>query len=288
MPEYKLIPIELLIEPPAPIRMAIEQAPLDDLRDSIRAIGIKQPLVVVAQEVPISAEQAAAEEDGALPIHKLTGKYEIVAGHRRYLAALAAGLHEIPCMVETNLTVAKEAVMLAENVFRVDLTAAEEGWLYCELAEKFKLTEDALCRMVHQRPEYIYARMDLVRKDGDLAQLVHQRKLGFSVAQQLLRIADPEWRVYFTNRAVEEGATVKQAKIWADNVKREQKTTAAIAAEPAAAETAPPPASDGLVCIFCGNRNNPERMLSLYMHDWELNTMRTILTEAGLGVKEQA
>jgi len=47
-------------------------------------------------------------------------------------------------------SLAKEAAMLAENVYREDVTAAEEGFFYCELTEKYTLTEAQLCAMVKQ------------------------------------------------------------------------------------------------------------------------------------------
>src|SRR5690242_20556225 len=88
--------------------------PVDDLKASIEAVGILQPLVVTA-----------ADEDG---------RYRIVIGHRRHTAALDLGLATVPCIVATDEGEAHTIVtMLAENVHRVGLTVSEEAEAYHQL-----------------------------------------------------------------------------------------------------------------------------------------------------------
>src|SRR5579864_3653180 len=212
--ETRLIPIDQIIEPPEPVRVTIDEGKLYELRDSIRSLGQLQAIIVVPTATASGAPEADTRiprtdaDSGAVP------RYEIVAGHRRYLAARLVPLAELRCDVYEDGWKAKEAAMLAENAFREDITAAEEGWKYCALVERYTLTEAQLCAMVQQSPEYIYARMDMVRKDADVSRLVAERKINFTVAQQLLRCEDAAHRKYLATLAAESGATANVVRGW--------------------------------------------------------------------------
>lgn len=260
MPELRYIPLAQIMEPPAPMRATMDEHALVELRDSIRALGLLQPIIVVTVD----------------------DHYEIVAGHRRYLAAKVVPLDAIPCMVYADGTLAKEAAMLAENVYREDVTAAEEGWFYCELVEKHQLTEAALCAMVKQAPEYIYARMDMVRADADVAQLVANRKLNFTVAKELLKCKDKEHRMYLANMAVDSGATGRVVKSWVQQWDAQQQPSIAPAPGAAAPDAGSPPAENTLKCWCCGGSQDPQNLRLIYVHWYELDTWNRILREAGL------
>ena len=282
MPELKLIPLDQIMEPPAPMRVSMDEAALYELRDSIRALGMLQPIIVV----PVTA--APKEFDGAMLVTETTVKplemvrYEIVAGHRRYLAARLVPLAELPCMVYSDGSLAKEAAMLAENVYREDVTAAEEGFFYCELTEKYTLTEAALCAMVKQSPEYIYARMDMVRKDELVAQLNAQRKINFTVAKELLKCPDQAHRQYLAQMAADSGATGSVVKMWVAQWKQQQ----AGPLEPLELKVTPdagtPVHENTVKCWCCGGEKDPQNLRLIYLHWYELDSLKRILTEAGM------
>jgi ParB/RepB/Spo0J family partition protein len=236
--------------------------------------------------VPVQA--APKELDGALLVTENTVKplemvkYEIVAGHRRYLAARLVPLANIPCMVYTDGSLAKEAAMLAENVYREDVTAAEEGFFYCELIEKHTLTEAQLCAMVKQSPEYIYARMDMVRKDELIAQLNAQRKINFTVAKELLKCPDPAHRQYLAQMAADSGATGSVVKSWVAQWRAQTSGPQ----EPLPIKESPDagsPVHDNTVkCWCCGGEKDPQNLRLIYLHWYELDSLKRVLTEAGM------
>jgi len=282
MPELKLIPLDQIMEPPAPMRVSMDEAALYELRDSIRALGMLQPIIVVPCHVP--ADPTSPPVDGPdtpapRPAHTV---YEIVAGHRRYLAARLVPLAELPCMVYSDGSLAKEAAMLAENVYREDVTAAEEGFFYCELTEKYTLTEAALCAMVKQSPEYIYARMDMVRKDELVAQLNAQRKINFTVAKELLKCPDQAHRQYLAQMAADSGATGSVVKMWVAQWKQQQ----AGPLEPLELKETPdagtPVHENTVKCWCCGGEKDPQNLRLIYLHWYELDSLKRILTEAGM------
>lgn len=282
MPELRNIPLSLIDEPPAPVRATMEEGALYELRDSIRAMGLLQPIIVVPT---ISADGAAnPEHRPAEGVTQDSGslRYEIVAGHRRFLAARLVPMEAMPCMVFADGELAKEAAMLHENAFREDMTAAEEGWFYCELVEKHTLTEAALCAMVRQKPDYIYERMDLVRKDANIAQLVAQRKMNFSVAKELLKCPDPDHRKYLAHLCVEGGATAKVARGYVQQWQSQQQGTITPQPGPAAPDAGSPPVENTMKCWCCGKGDDPQNLRLLYLHWYELDSLQRILQEAGL------
>src|SRR5216684_695620 len=127
MTETREINLDLLLEPPLTARMSMDEEKLHELEESIKRLGVLQDLAVVPSN----------------------GKYEIVFGHRRFIAARLAGLVKVPCKVYENADDAKYEMMLAENGFREEVTAAEEGAFFLDLAEKHGWSEPQICQHVH-------------------------------------------------------------------------------------------------------------------------------------------
>lgn len=282
MPELKNIPLGQIMEPPAPMRVSMDEVALYELRDSIRALGMLQPIIVV----PFAVASTEGAGETGVPVDAVAkeavSRYEIVAGHRRFLAARLVPLDVLPCMVYVDGSLAKEAAMLAENVYREDVTAAEEGFFYCELVEKHTLTEAQLCAMVKQSPEYIYARMDMVRKDELVAQLNAQRKINFTVAKELLKCPDQAHRQYLAQMAADSGATGTVVKSWVAQWRAQQQGPL----EPLTPNNTPdagsPVVENTVKCWCCGGEKDPQNLRLVYMHWYELDGLKRVLTEAGM------
>lgn len=288
MAEYGQIPLEQVLEPPDPIRVSMDEKKLEELASDIRFQGVLQPIIVVA-EMRATGEHLTGPRDGTEEeVLEPTGRFEILAGHRRFLASRMAGLKQIPALIYPTGEVAKEAVMLAENVCREDITAAEEGWLFCQMAEKYQLNEEQLCARVGRRPEYIYARMDLVRKDAELAKLVAERKINFSVANALLKVSDEAHRRYLAQMAADSGCSTRVANMWVEQWKAQQQVTAQSATASPSADTGSRPVEDPFKCFCCGKGGDPQNLRMLYVHWYELETWAKILREAGMEVDMSA
>lgn len=263
MPEDRIIPLELLNEPPEPIRVERPSTGIEELAASISRVGLINALSVYPQD----------------------GRYEIAAGHRRYLACRMAGLKEVRCVVYSDEETARTAVMLHENAFREEVTAAEEGWKYLELIEKQHHSIDDLCAAVGQSRAYIDARIEMVQRDARVALAVAERKISFSVARELNKIAREDWRHYFLEEAIQKGASVAQARTWAANCKREETLPAG---EPAPAAPNPPGAPqppNPFVCFVCGGEQHTHMMRTVYIHEFEIEWLRRALADAGMGAK---
>jgi ParB/RepB/Spo0J family partition protein len=286
MPELRMVPLELLVEPPFPMREQFGDMPFDELVESIRANGIKQPLLV----------------------RPVNGHYEVMAGHRRMKAAGVCALVEVPCLVEECDDLRAVETMVAENSGREDVTATEEGRFYLSLVERFKLSEEDLYRMVKKSPSYVDERLALVRCDNDIAEAVLQKAITFSAAKEILRVnpytaalvlrcsADmiaeervqkiEQHRKFLLDLCVRCGATQRVARSYVEQWKR-----SLIPENPYPAQADPvTQQSQTLVrltrCLACGRDADPQNMLELKIHYYEKDKIFQVLRDAGLTLYE--
>lgn len=153
-------------------RRNFEAEALEDLTNSIAAKGVLQPLIV-------------------RPDATKTAGYEIVAGERRWRAAQAAGVHQVPVLVR-DLTDAEAAeIALIENVQRSDLNALDEAAAYRKLIDAFGHTQDALSDIIGKSRSHIANSMRLLRLPPDVQLLLAQSKLSAGHARALLASPNP-------------------------------------------------------------------------------------------------
>jgi ParB/RepB/Spo0J family partition protein len=255
--------------------------PFAELVESIGAHGVKQPLLV----------------------RPVNGHFEIMAGHRRYKASGVCALREVPCLVEECDDLKAVETMVAENSGREDVTATEEGRFYESLVERFKLSEEDLCRMVKKSADYVNDRLSLVRCDEDIANAVRDKAINFTVAKELLRVnpwtaalalrcavdtlTDEQvqkieaHRKFLLDLCVRCGATQRVTRSYV-----EQWKTSLVPLNP----FSPSPAAGGEVaqtivrmprCIVCGRDADPQNMVDLKIHYYEKDKVLQVLRDAG-------
>lgn len=255
MADYRELDLSLLIEPPMPVRAAMDEQALEELAASVRRVGLLQPLLVVPRD----------------------GLFEVVAGHRRYHACRRAGVNPVGCMVYADSELAQEAAKLHENIYREDLTAAEEALFFAELIEKGEHTEEQLCNIVRQAPEYIYARLDLLKGCKEVFQAVLDRKVTFSVAKELNRVTDEPHRRYLLDSAARSGASAASVRQWVHEWKL-SKIPAPPPQPPSTATEGPaPPAGPSNWCEVCGQAEDPQNLVLVHVHTWELEAFRQVV-----------
>ena len=302
MAEFRVIPIEQIAEPAAPVRASMDDAALTELAADIRLHGVLQPLVVVpAPEITPEHGNGGAPGDTGRTLAS-SPAYEIVAGHRRYLAAKLAGLDKLPCMVHERNTEFMAAAKIAENVLREGVTAAEEGWFFLELVEVHKWTEETLCTKLGRSPDYIAERIRLVRNDAEVAGACAERKIEYSVARALLRVnrhtaalilkCRPEevseaeeskiveHRHYLLRLAIEGGANARQVNSWVEQWKQTYVPAGTPSAPGASDEAGAPQMASPYTCLICGMDHDPHNMTQVFVHKWELMLFKRACQEA--------
>ena len=205
------LPIAILIPGPFQPRKTFDEAELKALAESIRVHGVLQPLLVRASETQM-------------------GKFEIIAGERRWRASQLAQLHEVPVMIRRLDNRAALEIGLIENIQRADLTPIEEAEGYQRLIKEFGHTQEALAEVIGKSRSYITNSLRLLGLPDEVRKWVsagaltagHARALvglnsAFMMAEKAI---DKEWSVRELERRVavlKEGkdpVTLRQMEIW--------------------------------------------------------------------------
>lgn len=197
----KDISLDLIDEPGGIIRMDIDPAELDDLAQSISEIGLMQPILL------------AKSED----------RFEIVFGHRRYLAHKILGLSAIRSMVRVMTQQEIGLARATENISRADLTPFEEATTYHNLINQYGLTLEQVAKKMGKTPGTIKRRMDILRMPPPLQKAVHKKQISMTVAEELWPIADEASLDYYLMFAIENGCTREVARSWAKDWKDTQR-----------------------------------------------------------------
>jgi ParB family chromosome partitioning protein len=120
--------------------------------------------------------------------------YEIVAGERRWRAAQAAKLHEVPVIIRSFSDVQSLEIAIIENVQRADLNAIEEAAAYSELMDKFRYTQERVSEVVGKSRSHVANMLRLLKLPGSVKGLISEGKLSAGHARTLIGVADPEAR----------------------------------------------------------------------------------------------
>lgn len=152
-------------------RRAFDARALDELAASIAEHGVLQPVLVRPLD---------------------NGRYELIAGERRWRAAQAAGLHEIPALVRTLDPRSAFEVALIENIQRADLNAMEEARGYRRLMAEFGNTQDALARIIGKARSHVGNLLRLLDLPPAVQALVEDGQLSLGHAKVIASSPAPE------------------------------------------------------------------------------------------------
>ncbi|MCY4264783.1 MAG: ParB/RepB/Spo0J family partition protein [Gammaproteobacteria bacterium] len=167
--ELKTIPVDLIQRGKYQPRAAMHQESLEELAASIRTQGIIQPIVV---------RSVAA------------GKFEIIAGERRWRAVQLAGLQEIPALVKQVDNETAIAMALIENIQREDLGALEEAVALKRLQDEFSLTQQQVADAVGKSRATVANLMRLVHLHPEVRSMLEKGELDMGHARALLSLPD--------------------------------------------------------------------------------------------------
>lgn len=200
----KEVDLTLIDEPDGMVRMEIDYDYIDELAQSIKEIGLLQPILLA-----VSGD-----------------RYEIVAGHCRFLAHKKAGLRKIKANIQE---MTRNEIVIAratENLNRKNLTPIEEASTYLNLINVHGFTVAEVAKKVGKGPGLVKRRMDLLKMPAKLQDAVHKKRISISVAEELWPINDEASLDYYLSFALDGGCTRDVArswcKDWRDSVRREK------------------------------------------------------------------
>ena len=152
-------------------RQIFHEEKLEELANSIKKNGVIQPIAVR----PSKSEK---------------GKYEIIAGERRWLAAQKAGLHEIPVTILDLSDVESLEVAIVENIQRDDLNPVEEARGYKRLHEEFKYDHESISKLMSKSRSHVSNTLRLLTLPSDVIAMLEEGTLSSGQARPLIGISN--------------------------------------------------------------------------------------------------
>jgi ParB family chromosome partitioning protein len=183
------------IEPnPHQPRKQIAHTALAELAASIREHGLIQPLLLKEISTPYGP------------------RYQLIAGERRWRAAVQAGLDVVPAVIKGATPQQMLELALVENVQRADLNALEEAEAYNQLIQEFQLTHDQVAQKVGKDRVTVSNSLRLLRMPEPLRAAVLNDGIREGHARALSQVTDPKKQASLLKRVVEGNLTVRQTE----------------------------------------------------------------------------
>jgi ParB family chromosome partitioning protein len=171
-------------------RSRFDDQPLSDLADSIRELGVIQPVIVR----PVGDD-----------------RYELIAGERRFRASQLAGLKDIPAVVRTVDAHASLEMALVENIQREDISAIECAGAYKLLVDEFGMTQESVADRVGKSRSAVANTMRLLRLPDEIQAALESGDVSEGQVRPLLSL-DPRQQVEVFRRIVGQGLNARQVE----------------------------------------------------------------------------
>jgi ParB family chromosome partitioning protein len=217
-PELRELAVTEIEPNPDQPRAKFDAAALDALAGSMRSVGLLQPLIVR----PI---------DG--------GRYELVAGERRWRAAQKAGIERVPAVIRTSPEDERLQAALIENMVREDLNPVEEARACAALVDDLGISKEELARRVGRSRAAISNLIRLLDLPDPVLSLLERGELTEGHGRAILQVPDQERRARLAKEAAEEGWSVRdtERRATAGAKRKAAKSGGRISAEERAAMT---------------------------------------------------
>ena len=191
-PKIVYIDVENIIPNRFQPRLTFDETALSELANSIKEHGIIQPLVVR---------------------RLLNGKYEIIAGERRYKASNLVGLSKLPCIISELDDNASAEVALVENIQRKNLSAIEEAKSYKKLLDRGYLTQEQLAKRLGVSQSGVANKVRLLNLTDEVQDALMNELISERHARSLLQISNPKEQIDMLNNIIKNRMTVRQLDI---------------------------------------------------------------------------
>ena len=193
------VPLHRIEPNPEQPRKSFPEASIAELADSIKRHGLIQPIIV----------EEATE-----------GHYRIVAGERRWRAAAAAGLREMPVIVRTFSSEKRLEIALIENVQREDLNPVEEAEAYRAIMDLTGATQEEVADKVGKSRPAVANALRLLKLPGPMLDSLKEGRISPGHARALLSVQDHSSRELLMARLIAEELSVRQAEAAAQDLNR--------------------------------------------------------------------
>jgi ParB family transcriptional regulator, chromosome partitioning protein len=184
------LPVDMITPNPDQPRTDIDEARVEELADSIKKVGVLQPVIV----------------------RPMGERYQIIAGERRWRASRIAGLERIPVRVLATDEVQSLELALIENLQREDLNSIEEARGYRQLLTIHQMTQAELADKVSKSRSTITNALRLLDLPDEVQELVYRGKITAGHARAVLSVPDESSRLRLASKIADEGLSVREAE----------------------------------------------------------------------------
>ena len=202
-PEKNELQISDLVPNKYQPRKIFDENNLIDLTNSIKERGMIQPIIVRKS-------------------NDVEGKFEIIAGERRWLAAQRAGLHNVPVVITEADDLKSLEFAIVENVQRHDLNPLEEAQGYKRLIDEFSYDQEKVSKFIGKSRSYITNSLRLLNLPDDVIKLIEIQKLSAGHAKILVGLDNA---IFVANKIIEKKLSVRQAENFVKIFKNRKKSS---------------------------------------------------------------
>lgn len=187
-----------IVQNPVQPRKTFEDEKIKELADSIIEKGILQPIIV----------------------REKNGKYEIIAGERRFRAATEAKLKKVPVIIKNVDDEESLELAIIENVQREDLNPIEEGEAYRVLIEKYDYTQEELAKKLGKNRTTITNKLRALKLPETIKNYIAEGKISSGHAVAILSIDDNKEQLKFAQKIANDSISVRAAESMAKDIKK--------------------------------------------------------------------
>lgn len=184
------LPVDTILPNPDQPRSIFSQPELEELADSIRSLGVLQPLTVRRRD----------------------GQWELVAGERRLRAAKLAGLEQVPCLAIQVDRQASSLLALVENLQRKDLDFWEEASALRRMIDTYHFSQEEVARRVGKSQSAVANKLRLLKLSPNVLALLREHGFTERHARALLRLDSPAAQLEAAEKVVQSKLTVAQTE----------------------------------------------------------------------------
>tara|TARA_B100000953_G_scaffold116986_1_gene96336 strand:+ start:2686 stop:3597 length:912 start_codon:yes stop_codon:yes gene_type:complete len=186
--ELRQVPLADIERNPYQPRTVFDDEKLSELTISIQEVGVLQPILLREQN----------------------GRYELIAGERRWLAARRAGLSSIPAVVRRIQDIESFEQAIIENLHREDLNPIDEAVAYHRLMDEFSMTQQQVAERVGRSRPAVANALRLLHLSSDIQRLIMDGALSAGHARCLAGVTDRKIQEKLVSRIVSEALSVRQ------------------------------------------------------------------------------
>lgn len=193
------IDIDLIVANPYQPRNTFEEEKLLELAESIKSVGIIQPLTVRKME---------------------DGTYQLISGERRLRAAKLAGLKTVPAFIRDASETELLQMALIENIQREDLNAIDIALSLEKLIEEYQLTQEQLSEKIGKNRATIANYLRLLKLPIEVQAAIKEGKITMGHARALINLPDEKLQLEITQKILEKGLSVRQVEEWVRKIQQ--------------------------------------------------------------------